>query len=224
MSDAPERKPLSQWGVRELARATGISPTTVIRVKRGDGDFDLTTMKAILAATGQCMCCNAALDAEKARADRLQQALADAMNEHDAEMARAAAAEAELTAAKHECYAIGDSFRRTSKYLAIETHHAEDAEDRVIFHMARADAAEAELRMANASNRGLVRLNEATQLRAEGAEAALKTAREDALREAADLINARGVREQWNCGLGPETQNFYRARDIVRALISKDQK
>ena len=81
MSDAPERKPLYQWGVRELARATGISPTTVIRVKRGAGDFDLTTMKAILAATGQCMCCNAALDAEKARADAAE-AERDALKSH----------------------------------------------------------------------------------------------------------------------------------------------
>ena len=38
---------------------------------------------------------------------------------------------------------------------------------------ARADAADAALKTANASNFGLVRLNEATQLRAEGAEAAL---------------------------------------------------
>jgi len=50
-------KPLSQWGVRELARATGISPTTATRVKRGEGDFDGDTLRAVLAATGHCMCC-----------------------------------------------------------------------------------------------------------------------------------------------------------------------
>jgi transcriptional regulator with XRE-family HTH domain len=54
---SPEVKPLDQWGVRELARATGISPTTVTRVKRGEGDFDGDTMRAVLAATGKCMCC-----------------------------------------------------------------------------------------------------------------------------------------------------------------------
>ena len=52
-----QTKPLSEYGVRELARATGISPTTAVRVKRGDGDFDLSTIRAVLAATGFCMCC-----------------------------------------------------------------------------------------------------------------------------------------------------------------------
>lgn len=65
---------------------------------------------------------------------------------------------------------------------------------------------------------------DAATARAEAAEAEARTARADALREAADLINARGVREQENCGLGAETQNFYRARDIVRALIDKEPK
>lgn len=35
---------------------------------------------------------------------------------------------------------------------------------------------------------------------------------------AADAINKRGAEEQCNFGLGRETQNFYRARDLVRAL------
>lgn len=51
------QKPLGQWGVRELARATGISPTTATRVKRGEGDFDGDTLRAVLAATGHCLCC-----------------------------------------------------------------------------------------------------------------------------------------------------------------------
>jgi hypothetical protein len=58
--------------------------------------------------------------------------------------------------------------------------------------------------------------------RTEAAEAALATARADALREAAAALDARGAREQVDFGLGRETQNFFRARDIVRALIDKD--
>jgi hypothetical protein len=46
--------------------------------------------------------------------------------------------------------------------------------------------------------------------------------RADALREAADAINERGAHEEANFGLGRETQNFYRARDLVRALIDKE--
>ena len=50
-------KPLNQFGVRELARAAGISPTTAMRVKRGEGDLDGATLRAVLAATGTCLCC-----------------------------------------------------------------------------------------------------------------------------------------------------------------------
>ena len=50
-------KPLDQFGVRELARASGISPTTAMRVKRGEGDLDGSTLRAVLAATGTCLCC-----------------------------------------------------------------------------------------------------------------------------------------------------------------------
>lgn len=55
-------KPLDKFGVRELARASGISPTTAMRVKRGEGDLDGSTLRAVLAATGTCLCCgNSAL-------------------------------------------------------------------------------------------------------------------------------------------------------------------
>ena len=45
--------------------------------------------------------------------------------------------------------------------------------------------------------------------------------REAALREAADAINERGKMEQADFGLNRATQNFFRARDLVRALIDK---
>ncbi len=65
--------------------------------------------------------------------------------------------------------------------------------------------------------------------RAEAAEAALSEARaevdamiakavDDALEGAAKAVDARGQEEQFNFGLGRETQNFYRARDIIRTL------
>ena len=59
-------KPLSQWGVRELARATGISPTTATRVKRGDV-LDSRTMQAVMKVTGFCLCCG------QNAADRIEQ-------------------------------------------------------------------------------------------------------------------------------------------------------
>ena len=40
---------------------------------------------------------------------------------------------------------------------------------------------------------------------------------------AAKLLDQRGQEEQINYGLGRETQNFYRARDMVRALATTDQ-
>lgn len=50
-------KPLDQFGVRELARVSGISPTTAMRVKQGEGDLDGSTLRAVLVATGTCLCC-----------------------------------------------------------------------------------------------------------------------------------------------------------------------
>lgn len=50
----------------------------------------------------------------------------------------------------------------------------------------------------------------ASEVRAEAHAAAIEAA--------AVALNARGVAEQEDYGLGRETQNFYRARDIVRAL------
>lgn len=44
-------------------------------------------------------------------------------------------------------------------------------------------------------------------------------ARAEALKEAADALNERGIREQADFGLDRGTQNFFRARDLVRALI-----
>ena len=48
--------------------------------------------------------------------------------------------------------------------------------------------------------------------------------RRKALMEAAAALNARGIREQEDFGLDRATQNFFRARDLVRALIEKDTK
>ncbi len=53
----PLLKPLAEFGVRELARAAGISPTTAHRVKRGETDLDGATMRAVMSVTGQCLCC-----------------------------------------------------------------------------------------------------------------------------------------------------------------------
>lgn len=50
-------KPLPDFGVRELGRAAGISPTTAHRVLKGSADLDGKTMKAVLAVTGYCLCC-----------------------------------------------------------------------------------------------------------------------------------------------------------------------
>ncbi len=44
-----------------------------------------------------------------------------------------------------------------------------------------------------------------------------------AYERAAKLLDQRGQEEQINYGLGRETQNFYRARDMVRALATPDQ-
>jgi len=51
---------LDQWGVRELARVSGVSHATVSRVKRGL-PCDSATMAALSKAVGKCLCCGAAL-------------------------------------------------------------------------------------------------------------------------------------------------------------------
>ena len=51
-------KPLAEFGVRELARAAGISPSTALRVKRGETALDGKTLRAVMAVTGQCLCCD----------------------------------------------------------------------------------------------------------------------------------------------------------------------
>jgi hypothetical protein len=81
---------------------------------------------------------------------------------------------------------------------------------------------------------------DALRERAERAEAQLATARADALRElgfatpaprseavaraamewAANLCNSRGIQEQAAYGLNRAAQNYYRARDYIRALAS----
>jgi chromosome segregation ATPase len=60
------------------------------------------------------------------------------------------------------------------------------------------------------------------QHRAEAAEAALATARRDALEEAAKVCDERGAAEQVNYGLNRGTQNYFRARDAIRALIAQE--
>ncbi len=62
LSEAPDmtavnKKPLSEWGCRELARAAGISPTTASRVLRGETVLDAGTIVAVLKVTGHCLCC-----------------------------------------------------------------------------------------------------------------------------------------------------------------------
>ncbi len=71
---------LDQWGVRELARSAGISPSTASRVKSGIGVFDSETMQAVRYATGRCMCCgHYALepDAQDGMADALRAQVED---------------------------------------------------------------------------------------------------------------------------------------------------
>ena len=53
----PLIKPLADFGIRELGRAACISPTTALRVKRGETDLDGKTLRAVMAVTGQCLCC-----------------------------------------------------------------------------------------------------------------------------------------------------------------------
>jgi hypothetical protein len=53
-------------------------------------------------------------------------------------------------------------------------------------------------------------------------EAALATARRDALEEAAKVCDERGAAEQVNYGLNRGTQNYFRARDAIRALIAQE--
>jgi hypothetical protein len=61
------------------------------------------------------------------------------------------------------------------------------------------------------------------QNRAQRAEAALATARRDALEEAAKVCDERGAAEQVNYGLNRGTQNYFRARDAIRALIAQEE-
>lgn len=53
------------------------------------------------------------------------------------------------------------------------------------------------------------------------ANARAEQARDDALVEAARACNDRGAREEKDYGLTRGTQNFYRARDVVKALRDK---
>jgi hypothetical protein len=52
--------------------------------------------------------------------------------------------------------------------------------------------------------------------------AQLATARRDALEEAAKVCDERGAAEQVNYGLNRGTQNYFRARDAIRALIAQE--
>lgn len=63
------------------------------------------------------------------------------------------------------------------------------------------------------SNLWQIEHDHATALRAQ-----IDRERAATIEAAAKAINDRGAEEQRNFGLGRETQNFYRARDIVRAL------
>lgn len=47
---------MDQMGVRELARAAGVSPATVSRIKRGE-EPDMATAKKLLPFMNDCPCC-----------------------------------------------------------------------------------------------------------------------------------------------------------------------
>lgn len=57
--------PIEAMGVRELARAAGVSPTTATRAKRGDV-LSYSNMKKLLPFMGNCPCCGRSMsDAER---------------------------------------------------------------------------------------------------------------------------------------------------------------
>lgn len=47
---------IDRMGVRELARATGISPATVSRIKRGETP-DMATAQKLMPYMNECPCC-----------------------------------------------------------------------------------------------------------------------------------------------------------------------
>lgn len=49
--------PIDRMGVRELARASGVSPTTAMRAKHGE-TLDMETIKKLLPFLSKCPCCN----------------------------------------------------------------------------------------------------------------------------------------------------------------------
>lgn len=56
-------KKMDQMGVRELARAAGVSPTTATRAKRGD-ILSFDKMQKLLPFMRQCPCCKREMDEE----------------------------------------------------------------------------------------------------------------------------------------------------------------
>ena len=50
-------KPASAMGVRELGRAAGLSPTTVMRIKRGEYGTSLRNLRKALPFLDVCPCC-----------------------------------------------------------------------------------------------------------------------------------------------------------------------
>jgi len=66
--------PIEALGVRELARAAGVSPTTATRAKRGD-ILSYGNMKKLLPFMGNCPCCGRSMS----EADR--KAVAQASND-----------------------------------------------------------------------------------------------------------------------------------------------
>ena len=53
---------IRDMGVRELARAAGIAPSTASRVKQGQTDrLDMVTAKAVLPFLSECPCCGGAI-------------------------------------------------------------------------------------------------------------------------------------------------------------------
>jgi hypothetical protein len=86
-------------------------------------------------------------------------------------------------------------------------------------------AAEGELRLMKSALKDQGGIARKAIARAEAAEAQLAerdAAVAAAYEAAARVCNDRGVAEQVNYGLGRETQNYYRARDAIRALTPSD--
>lgn len=60
-AELSEMSKMDQMGVRELARAAGVSPTTATRAKRGD-ILSYDNMRKLLPFMRECPCCQREMD------------------------------------------------------------------------------------------------------------------------------------------------------------------